>query len=131
MLGEDFSHNQLPMIAAQREQDWGTKVINRDCFAQWRALSVRLGMTGDTATNVKQLRKWMEQQGPVASVGRGIVREAPSSSRVRTRDDVEGRTSRTERSVRGRYDRSRSRDGRRSSLNRGSSGQAQRRTRDD
>lgn len=129
MLSEDFSHQQLPTIAVQREQDWGAKTINRDCFAQWRALSVRLGMTADTAKHVKQLRKWMEQQGPIASTGRGIVREA-STSRVRTHDEMEGRSRGAERSVRGRYDRSRSRDGRGSSLNRGSSGRYQRQERD-
>lgn len=130
MLSEDFSHNQLPTIAVQREENWGAKTLNRDCFAQWRALSVRLGMTADSASNVKQLRKWMEQQGPIASTGRGIVREA-SNSRIRTRDDMEGRSRDPERSVRGRYDRSQSREGRRSSLNRGSSGQSRFRTRDD
>ena len=126
MLSEDFSHNQLPTIAVQREQNWGAKTLNRDCFAQWRALAVRLGMTAETAAYVKQLRKWMEQQGPVASTGRGVVREA-SGSRIRSRDDMEGRSRGPERSVRGRYER----DGRRSSLNRGSSGQGQFRTRDD
>ena len=129
MLSEDFSHNQLPTIAVQREQDWGAKTINRDCYAQWRALSVRLGMTADTAKHVKQLRKWMEQQGPVASTGRGIVREA-SSSRIRTHEEMEGRSRGRERSVRGRFDRSESRGRRGSSLNRGSSGQLQRRGRD-
>lgn len=130
MLSEDFSHNQLPTVAVQREEDWGAKTINRDAFAQWRALSVRLGMTAEGAAHIKQLRRWMEQQGPVASTGRGIVREA-SNTRVRSRETMEGRSRDTERSVRGRYDRSGSRSGRRSSLNRGNSGQSQFRTRDD
>ena len=94
-------------------------------------------MTSESVTNVATLRKWMETSGPVASVGRGLVREAridrPGPSRVRRHDDMTGETRDSDRStwVRGRYEnRSRSRS-RGSSLNRGSSGQFRHRTRDD
>ena len=142
MLSDDFTKNQLPDVALQREQSWGHRVINRACYQQWRALCCRLGMTSTSAAQLKTLRSWMEQDGPVKSLGRGIVREAqPGPSRIRRYDEMEGRSRPVERSVRGRYDHSRSRSrsdsrsrsrGRSgSSLNRGQSGHHQHRTRDD
>ena len=128
MVCDEFSKNQLGHVAAQREADWGAQCVNRDCFAQWRALSCRLGMTTDTAANVATLRRWMETSGPVPSVDRS-GRAGPS--RVRRYEDMAGPSNAPRRSVRGRYDRSESRDRRGNSLNRGSSGRHQHRTRDD
>lgn len=140
LLSDEFTKGQLPDVAADREESWGTNVLNKECYIQWRALACRLGMTVDDVKNVSVLRNWMETNGPVASVGRGIVREArsdrPGPSRIRRRDS-ETRDSDRSRWVRGRYDerhqndnRSRSRS-RGNTLNRGSSGQFQHRTRDD
>ena len=141
LLSDDFTKNQLPDVSMQRERSWGHRVINRSCYQQWRSLAYRLGMTVESAEQLKTLRSWMEQSGPIASTGRGVVREArPGPSRVRRYDEMEGRSRPTERSVRGRYDHSdrsrsssRSRSGNRSgsSLNRGQSGRTQFRTRDD
>ena len=143
MLSDDFTKNQLPDVAFQRERSWGQRVINRSCYQQWRALCCRLGMTAESAGNLKNLRSMMEQDGPIKSLGRGIFRESlPGPSRIRRHDEMEGRSRSTVRSVRGRYDhsdRSRSRSDSRSrsrgrsgtSLNRGSSGFPQHRTRDD
>ena len=139
MLSDDFTKNQLPDVTLDRERSWGHRVVNRACYQQWRALACRLGMTESYVDHLKTLRSWMETSGPVASTGRGIVREArPGPSRSRVYDEMDGRSRPTERSVRGRYDRgqSRSRSGSRtrgssSSLNRGQSGGRQYRTRDD
>ena len=130
LLSDEFSKGQLPDIAADREESWGTNVLNRECYAQWRALACRLGMTPESVTNVATLRKWMETSGPVASVARGGVREArtdqPGPSRVRRYDEMSGGTAPDRSSmVRGRYERSTNRSRSRSrgnSLNRGSSG---------
>ena len=127
LVCDEFSKNQLGHVAIQRETDWGARVINRDCFAQWRALATRFGMTATTLSNVATLRKWMETAGPVASVDRSA---RPGPSRVRRHEEMAGSSDVPRRSVRGRYDRSRSGD-RSNSLNRGSSGQRQHRTRDD
>ena len=136
MLSDDFSKNQLVAVSAQRERSWGQQVINRDCYQSWRLLSYRLGMTPETFANVKVLRGWMETEGPVRSVGRGIVREArPGPSRIRRHEQMDGRSRPTERSVRGRYDssqsRSRSRSNSNNRLNRGESGRSLYRNRDD
>ena len=134
LICDAFSRNQLPDVSAQREESWGQNVVNREAFAQWRALGCRLGMTPDRAANVAVLRQWMETQGPVKSVAHQD-RTGPGPSRVRRHAEMSGETRTDDRSnwVRGRYDRSRSRDrsGRGSSLNRGTSGQSLRRTRDD
>lgn len=143
MLSDDFTKNQLPDVSLQRERSWGHRVINRSCYQQWRALCCRLGMTVESAKNLKNLRSMMEQDGPIKSFGRGIFRESqPGPSRIRHYDEIDGRSRPVERSVRGRYDhpgRSRSRSDSRSrsrgrsgtSLNRGQSGFPQHRTRDD
>ena len=136
ILSEEFTKNQLQDISAQREESWGHQVVNGDCMQSWRLLSHRLGMTNEALGNVKTLRAWMETNGPVQSVGRGITRESrPGPSRVRGYDAMEGRSRPNERSVRGRYDasrsRSRSRTGSNTGLNRGESGRSLHRTRDD
>ena len=135
MLSEEFSKNQLAEVGAQREQSWGHQVVNRECMHSWRLLSHRLGMTSKDFANVKVLRSWMETEGPVRSTGRGITREAQAGpSRVRSYDRMEGRSRPNERSVRGRYDNSRSRSrGRTDSttrLNPGESGRSLNRPRD-
>ena len=127
MVCDEFSKNQLGHVAVQREADWGALCVNRECFAQWRALATRLGMNATTVSNVTTLRRWMETSGPVASIDRS---QRPGSSRVRRHDEMAGPSNPPGRSVRGRYDRSQSRD-RSNSLNRGSSGRYQSRTRDD
>ena len=118
LLGVDFTKNQLPDVAIQREHSWGSNIINRTCYEQWVALACRLGMTDNGAEITKTLRAWAESNGPVPSVNRGGYRESdpvgPSTlqrGRSRTRDDSPDRDSR-----------SRSRN-RRHSLNRGQSGQ--------
>ena len=144
LLADEFTKSQLPDIAAERSDSWGENVLNRQCYQQWAVLARRLGMTPSNAGHIATLRKWMETAGPIASVGRGVPRDAPGPSnrpgpsqptgrsRVRRHDDMTGRTRDDDRSdwVRGRYqDRSRSRSGSRSrgsSLNRGSSGRYQR-----
>ena len=133
MLSDNFSKNQMVEIAAQRERSWGQQVVNRDCYQAWRLLSCRLGMSSESFSNVKTLRAWMETEGPIRSVGRGIVREAqPGPSRVRRHDQMEGRSRPNERSVRGRYEsRSRSRSNSNNRLSRGESGRSLYRTRDD
>lgn len=136
LLSEEFTKNQLPTISAQREQSWGHQVVNGDCMTSWRLLGHRLGMTTETLANVKTLRSWMETNGPVKSTGRGGTRESqPGPSRVRGYDEMEGRSRPTERSVRGRFDGSRSRSRSRTQsntrLNRGESGRSLHRTRDD
>ena len=136
-MSEEFSKNQLLSVSAQREISWGHQVVNRDCMQSWRLLSHRLGMTVDALANVKTLRNWMETDGPIKSVGRvGVTRESrPGPSRVRRHDEMDGRSRPTERSVRGRFDssrsRSRSRSNSNSRLNRGESGRSLHRTRDD
>ena len=121
LICEAFSKNQLTAIALDREESWGQNVVNRESYSQWRALCVRLGMTRDTASNITTLRSWMETHGPVASVGRGGVREArdPRPGRSRRHDEMAGPSQSRDRDVRRRYDRS------------GSSGRTQGRTRDD
>ena len=133
-MSEEFSKNQLPAVTADRERSWGQQVVNRDCYQSWRHLAYRLGMTPESLENVKCLRKWMETNGPIISTGRGITRESqPGPSRVRRYDEMDGRSRSNERSVRGRYDTSRSRSRGRSNtrLNRGESGRSLNRTRDD
>ena len=49
LLGVDFTKNQLPDVAIQREHSWGSNVINRTCYEQWVALACRLGMTDNGA----------------------------------------------------------------------------------
>lgn len=131
LLSDAFSRNQLPAVSADREESWGQHVVNREAFAQWRALGCRLGMTSEHAANVAVLRRWMETEGPVKSVAHH-ERTGPGPSRVRRYDDMAGRSRDEDRTnwVRGRYDRSRSGE-RRSGLNQGSSGRTQHRTRDD
>lgn len=139
-MSNEFTKGQLPDIAADREESWGTNVLNKECYVQWRSLACRLGMTAESVKNVSVLRNWMETNGHVASVGRGIVREArsdrPGPSRIRRRDS-DTRDEDRSRWVRGRFeDRSQSRNQSRSrsrgnSLNQGSSGRYQHRTRDD
>ena len=135
-MSEEFSKNQLTNISAQRERSWGQQVVNRECMHSWRLLSYRLGMTNDSLAHLKTLRAWMEQDGPVRSIGRGETRESqPGPSRIRRRDEMEGRSRPNERSVRGRYDgsqsRSRSRSNSNSRLRSGESGRSLHRTRDD
>ena len=134
LICDAFTRNQLPDVSAQREESWGQHVVNREAFSQWRALGCRLGMTPDRAANVAVLRQWMETQGPVKSVAHH-ERTGPGPSRIRRHNEMSGETRDDDRSnwVRGRYDRSRSRDrsGRGSSLNRGTSGRSLHRTRDD
>ena len=134
MLSEEFTKNQLSEISAQREHSWGHQVVNGDCMESWRMLSYRLGMTPEKHANVKTLRSWMETSGPVLSTGRGVTRESqPGPSRIRRYEEMDGRSRPTERSVRGRYDDSRSRSRSRSNtgLRRGESGRSLYRTRDD
>lgn len=131
-MSDEFTKGQLPDIAADREEGWGSNVLNKECYIQWRSLACRLGMTVETVKNVSTLRHWMETNGPVASVGRGIIREPrserPGPSRVRRRDILSGENRDDDRSqwLRGRYDNrsrsnNRSRSRSRGSLSHGSS----------
>ena len=74
MVASNFSKNQDSEVTLERAKDWGTSVMNRQCYQQWINLAGRLGMTRETSNHVRTLRTWMEQRGPIASVSRSHSR---------------------------------------------------------
>ena len=96
MVASNFSKNQDSEVTLERARDWGTTVMNRRCYQQWIGLAGRLGMTRETSNQVRTLRTWMEQRGPIASVSRTVRRRSfetafqsgqSGSYQKRTRDD--------------------------------------------
>ena len=80
MVASNFSKNQDSEVSLERAQDWGTSVLNRRCYQQWINLAGRLGMTREMSDQVRTLRKWMEQRGPIASVSRTVRRRSYDSA---------------------------------------------------
>ena len=70
MVASNFSKNQDSEVTLERANDWGTSIVNRRCYQQWISLGGRLGMTREMSEQVRTLRTWMEQRGPIASVSR-------------------------------------------------------------
>ena len=93
MVASNFSKNQDSEVTLERARDWGTAVVNRNCYQQWINLSSRLGMTRELSEQVRTLRTWMEQRGPIASVSRRRSYESAFNAgssggyHKRTRDD--------------------------------------------
>lgn len=80
MVASNFSKNQDSEVTLERAQDWGTAVMNRRCYQQWIGLAGRLGMTREMSEQVRTLRTWMEQRGPIASVSRSVRRRSYDSA---------------------------------------------------
>ena len=74
MVASNFSKNQDSEVTLERARDWGTSVMNRRCYQQWINLAGRLGMTREMSEQVRVLRTWMEQKGPIASISRTQTR---------------------------------------------------------
>ena len=98
MVSSNFSKNQDSEVTLERAQDWGTGVLNRRCYQQWINLAGRLGMTREMSEQVRTLRNWMEQQGPIASVSRSQLRRRSYESAFDA-----GYSGRTQKRFRGNY----------------------------
>ena len=81
MVSTIFTKNQDAEITLERTTGWGSSVLNRRVYTQWNGLGSRLGMTRETSDQVQVLRRWMEQEGPHASVSRRGAHTAGPSRR--------------------------------------------------